>query len=307
MNETGSQTMKSKRYFQGTGTALVTPFKKDGAVDEAALRKLVRFQLKGTVEALVPCGTTGESPTLTHGEQERVIAIVVEESARKVKVFAGAGGNNTQEVIEKAKSAKRIGADAILSVGPYYNKPTQEGFFQHFHAIAEKADLDIIVYNIPGRTGSNIEAGTILRMAEEIPHVVGVKEASGNLAQMMEIAHHRPPEFSLLSGDDSFTLPLVALGGDGVISTTANQVPRLFSDMTRACLNGDWEKARRLHYKLLHLMNANFLETNPIPVKAGLAMMGMIEEVYRLPLVPIGDKAREKLRKALRELGLLGD
>jgi len=299
--------MKTKRFFQGTGTALVTPFKKDRTLDENALRKLVRFQLKGGVEALVPCGTTGESPTLTHDEQHRVIEIVLEEAHGEVRVFAGAGGNDTREVIEKARAAKRLGADAILSVGPYYNKPTQEGFYQHFHAVAEKADVDIIVYNIPGRTGSNIEAGTMLRMAEEIPHLVGVKEASGNLGQMMEIAHHRPPHFSLLSGDDVFTLPLIALGGDGVISTTANQVPRLFSDMTRACLKGEWKKARGLHFKLLHLMNANFIETNPIPVKAGLAIMGMIEEVYRLPLVPITEKAREKLRKAMKELKLFAD
>jgi 4-hydroxy-tetrahydrodipicolinate synthase len=297
--------MKAKRFFQGTGTALVTPFKKNGELDEQSLRKLVRFQLKGRVEALVPCGTTGENPTLSHDEQRRVVEIVLEETHGRAKVFAGAGGNNTLEVIEKARAAKQLGVNAILSVAPYYNKPTQEGLYQHFHAIADKADVDIIVYNIPSRTGSNIEAGTLLRMAEEIPHIVGVKEASGNIGQMMEIAHHRPSHFSLLSGDDVFTLPLIAIGGDGVISTTANQVPRLFSDMTRAGLKGDWKTARDLHYKLLHLMKANFIETNPIPVKAGLAMMGMIQEVYRLPLVPISEKAREKLRKAMKELKLI--
>jgi 4-hydroxy-tetrahydrodipicolinate synthase len=297
--------MKARRFFQGTGTALVTPFKKNGELDEQSLRKLVRFQLKGRVEALVPCGTTGESPTLSHDEQRRVVEIVLEEVDGKAKVFAGAGGNNTLEVVEKARTAKRLGVDAILSVAPYYNKPTQEGLYQHFRAIADKADVDIIVYNIPSRTGSNIEAGTLLRMAEEIPHIVGVKEASGNIGQMMEIAHHRPSHFSLLSGDDVFTLPLIAIGGDGVISTTANQVPKLFSDMTRAGLKGDWNKARDLHYRLLHLMKANFIETNPIPVKAGLAMMGMIQEVYRLPLVPISEKAREKLRKAMKELKLI--
>jgi 4-hydroxy-tetrahydrodipicolinate synthase len=297
--------MKAKRFFQGTGTALVTPFKKNGELDEQSLRKLVRFQLKGRVEALVPCGTTGENPTLSHDEQRRVVEIVLEEANGKAKVFAGAGGNNTLEVIEKARAAKPLGVNAILSVAPYYNKPTQEGLYQHFHAIADKADVDIIVYNIPSRTGSNIEAGTLLRMAEEIPHIVGVKEASGNIGQMMEIAHHRPSRFSLLSGDDVFTLPLLAIGGDGVISTTANQVPRFFSDMTRAGLKGDWNTARDLHYKLLHLMKANFIETNPIPVKAGLAMMGMIQEVYRLPLVPISETAREKLRKAMKELKLI--
>jgi 4-hydroxy-tetrahydrodipicolinate synthase len=299
--------MKPKRFFQGTATAIVTPFKKDGSLDEDALRRLVQFQLKGRVEALVPCGTTGENPTLTHDEQHRVAEIVLEEAQGKARVFAGAGGNDTREVIEKARTAKSLGVDAILSVAPYYNKPTQEGVYQHFHAIAEKADVHIIVYNIPSRTGSNIEAGTMLRMAEEIPHLVGVKEASGNLGQMMEIAHHRPARFSLLSGDDVFTFPLIALGGDGVISTTANQVPRLFSDMTRACLMGEWKKALELHYKLLHLMTANFVETNPIPVKAGLAMMGLIEEVYRLPLVPISANAREKLRKAMKELKLIDD
>lgn len=298
---------KSKRFFQGTGTALVTPFKKDGSLDKIALRKLVQFQLKGGVEALVPCGTTGESPTLSNEEQRQIIELVIDENNGKAKVFAGAGGNDTREVIEKAKTAKRLGVDAILSVGPYYNKPTQEGYFQHFHAIAEKADVDIIVYNIPGRTGSNIEVDTMLRMAEEIPHVRGVKEASANLSQLMELAHHRPPGFSLLSGDDAWTLPLIALGGDGVISTTANQVPKLFSEMTRACLRGDWKKGRSLHFKLLHLMNANFVETNPIPVKAALAMMGMIEEVYRLPLVPISNHGRQKLQKAMKDLGLIGN
>jgi 4-hydroxy-tetrahydrodipicolinate synthase len=297
--------VKAKRFFRGTGTALVTPFRKDGRLDEGSLRKLVRFQLKGGVEALVPCGTTGESPTLSHDEQRRVVEIVLEEAHGRAKVFAGAGGNNTQEAIEKAKAAKQLGVNAVLSVAPYYNKPTQEGVYQHFHAIADKADVDIIVYNIPSRTGSNIEPGTLLRMAEEIPHIVGVKEASGNIGQMMEIAHHRPFHFSLLSGDDVFTLPLIALGGDGVISTTANQVPKLLSGMTRAGLKGDWNKARDLHYRLLHLMNANFVETNPIPVKAGLAMMGMIQEVYRLPMVPISEKAREKLRKAMKELKLI--
>ncbi len=299
--------MKSKRFFQGTGTALVTPFKKNGSVDEVALCELVHFQIKGGVEALVPCGTTGESPTLSHEEQSRVIEIVVEESKGKAKVFAGAGGNNTYEVVEKAKNAKAAGADAILSVSPYYNKPTQEGIFQHYAAIADAVDIDIIVYNIQGRTASNVEAQTILRMAEEIPRVIGVKEASGNLGQMMEIAHHRPAHFSLLSGDDQLTVPLMALGGDGCISTTANEVPKMFSDMVRFCLKEKWEKARALHFKLLHLMNANFVETNPIPVKAALAMMGMCEEVYRLPLVPISEKNREKLKKALQELHILGD
>jgi 4-hydroxy-tetrahydrodipicolinate synthase len=220
-------------------------------------------------------------------------------------VFAGAGSNNTREAIEKSRFAKKIGADAALVVGPYYNKPTQEGYYQHFRAIAEAVDIPVIVYNVPGRTGGNIEAGTILRMAEEIPTVAMVKEASGNMGQLMEIARHKPEHFSLLSGDDAFTLPLMSVGGDGCISVVANEVPAEFSKMVRLCLKGKWEQARELHNRLLDLMNVNFVESNPIPVKTALAMMGMIEEVFRLPMVPIGDKNREKLKNVLKGLRLV--
>lgn len=292
--------MRKGKKFQGTATALVTPFKKDGTIDESALRRLVDFQIKGGVEGLVPVGTTGENPTLTNDEQQRVIEIVLDQARGRVKVFAGAGSNNTQEAIQRARFAKSAGADAALVVGPYYNKPTQEGYFQHFRAIAEAVDIPIIVYNVPGRTGGNIEAATTLRMAEEIPSVVMVKEASGNMSQIMEIARHKPQHFSLLSGDDALTLPIMSLGGDGCISVVANEVPKEFSELVRLCLKGKWEKARDRHNRLLDLMNVNFIESNPIPAKTALAMMGMIEEVFRLPLVPIGEKNREKLKSVLK-------
>jgi 4-hydroxy-tetrahydrodipicolinate synthase len=222
-----------------------------------------------------------------------------------VKIFGGAGSNNTQTAIEHTKLVKKMGLDAALIVGPYYNKPTQEGYFQHYRAIADAVDIPIIVYNVPGRTGGNIEAATTLRMAEEIPSIVAVKEASGNFAQIMEIARNKPENFSLLSGDDAVTLPVMSVGGDGCISVVANETPREFSDMVRACLKGNWKKALELHNKLLPLMNANFIESSPIPVKAALAMMGMIEEVYRLPLVHLGEKNREKLRAVLAGLKLV--
>ncbi|MBI3005342.1 MAG: 4-hydroxy-tetrahydrodipicolinate synthase [Ignavibacteriales bacterium] len=291
--------------FQGTGTALVTPFKKDGSLDENALRRLVDFQIKGGVEALVPVGTTGENPTLSVEEQYRVIDIVLEQAGERVRVFAGAGSNDTQKAVELARHAKAAGAHAALVVGPYYNKPTQEGYVRHYRTIAEAADFPVIVYNVPGRTGGNIEASTTLRMAEEIENVVAVKEASGNMAQIMEIARNKPAHFSLLSGDDAFTLPLMAVGGDGCISVVANETPREFSDLVSSCLKGDWQTALKLHNMLLPLMNANFLESNPIPVKAALTMMGMVEESYRLPMVPITEKNRDKLKQILIDLKLV--
>lgn len=291
--------------FQGTGTALVTPFTKDGALDEHALRKLVDFQIANGVEALVPVGTTGEGPTLSDVERRRVFEIVREQAHGRAKIFGGTGSNSTAKTIELTRMAREVGLDAALIVGPYYNKPTQEGYYRHFRAVAEAVDLPIIVYNVPGRTGGNIEAVTIIRMAEEIPNIIGVKEASGNIGQIMEIARHRPQHLSLLSGDDAITLPLMAVGADGCISVVANETPRDFSDMVRACLRGDWQRARTLHETLLPLMNGNFIESNPIPVKAALAMMGMIEEVYRLPLVPISEKNRDKLKTILRELNLV--
>jgi 4-hydroxy-tetrahydrodipicolinate synthase len=297
--------MAARKKFQGTGTAIVTPFKKDGSLDENALRRLVDYQVKGGVEALIPLGTTGESPNLNHAEFERVFEVVQEQANGKVKIFGGAGSNSTQTAIDHAKLVKKVGLDAALIVGPYYNKPTQEGYFQHYRAIADAVDIPIIVYNVPGRTGGNIEAATTLRMAEEIPNIMAVKEASGNFAQIMEIARNKPKNFSLLSGDDAVTLPIVSIGGDGCISVVANEAPRDFSDMVRACLKGRWSKALELHNKLLPLMNVNFIESSPIPVKAALAMMGMIEEVYRLPLVHIGEKNREKLRTVLAGLKLV--
>lgn len=291
--------------FQGTGTALVTPFTKDGVLDEKALRTLVDFQITNGVEALVPVGTTGEGPTLSDAERRRVFEIVRDQAGGRVKIFGGTGSNSTAKTIEQTKMAKDVGLDAALVVGPYYNKPTQEGYYRHFRTVAEAVDIPIIVYNVPGRTGGNIEAATVIRMAEEIPNIIAIKEASGNISQIMEIARNRPPRLSLLSGDDAITLPVMSVGGDGCISVVANETPKEFSDMVRACLKNDWQTARTLHERLLPLMHGNFIESNPIPVKAALAMMGMIEEVYRLPLVPISEKNREKLKTILREQKLI--
>lgn len=297
--------MTRQKKIRGTGTALVTPFKKDGTLDEEALRQLVDFQIAGGIEAIVAIGTTGESPSISLEEHRRILEIVIERSGGRAKVFAGSGSNYTKKAIELTRLAKDVGADAALLVAPYYNKPTQEGYFQHYKAVAEAVDIPLIVYNVPGRTGGNITASTTLRMAENIPSVVAVKEASGNIAQIMEIARNKPQHFSLLSGDDAITLPILSIGGDGCISVVANQVPKDFSEMVRAGLAGNWKKALKLHNKLLPLMNANFIETNPIPVKASLAMMGMINEVYRLPLVPMSSKNKKTLRKILLDLALI--
>ncbi len=297
--------MKRKMLFRGTATALVTPFKKDGSVDEIALRELVDLQLKGRVEALVPVGSTGEGATLADDEQSFVIETVVDQVKGRVPVIGGASSNSTYKAVALAKQVKRCGADAILTVAPFYNKPTQEGIFRHFSAIAEAAEMPVILYNVPGRTASNIDANTALRLAEEIPFVAGVKEASANFPQIMEIIRHRPAGFGVWSGDDNLTLPLIALGADGIISVVSNEVPRQMSDMVRYALRGKMEQARQIHFALLHLMNVNFIESNPIPVKAALAMMGILEENYRLPLVPINDAHRPKLEKVLRDLKLL--
>ena len=297
--------MTAQKKFQGTATAIVTPFKKDGSIDEAALRRFVDFQISGGVEALVPVGTTGENPTLNADEQKRVIEIVIEQANKRVKIFAGAGSNNTAEVIEKTRFAKKAGADAALVVGPYYNRPTQNGYFQHFSAVANAVDIPLIIYNVPGRTGGNIEAATMLRMAEEIPNVVMVKEASGNLTQIMEIARNMPKHFSLLSGDDSLAYSIIALGGDGCISVVSNEVPKEYSNLLRLCLKGNWTEALQLHYRLLPLMNINFIESSPTPVKTALAMMGMMEETLRLPLVPLTEPSRVKLKNVLAELKLV--
>ena len=295
----GSTTLK------GCGTALVTPFSSDGsAIDEAALRRLLRYQIESGIHFLVPCGTTGENPTLSHEEALRVVEITVSEAKpAQVPVYAGAGGNNTFKIIELAREFERLGVDGILSVSPYYNKPTQEGLYQHYRAISSGVPLPIIVYNVPGRTGSNVEPATIARLAE-IDNIVAVKEASGNITQMAEIANIVPDGFALLSGDDAITLPLMALGGVGIISVASNEVPGEMAKMVNAALRGDLIEARRRHRRLFPLMQINFIESSPIPVKAALAMMGLIEESYRLPLVPMRAENKAKLRDVLEKLGV---
>ena len=294
----------TKKSFQGTGTAMITPFKADGTIDEKSLRRFVDFQIDGGVDMLLPCGTTGEGATLDEQETDRVIQIVIEQAKRRVPVIAGAGSNSTAKAVQITKRAKKAGADGVLSVGPYYNKPTQQGFYEHFKAIAEAENMPVIVYNVPGRTGSNIEAKTMLRLAE-IPNIVAVKEASGNIGQIMEIIREAPRDFRVLCGDDAMALPVIAVGGDGIVSVVSNEAPSMMSEMIDAALDGHLEKAKELHYKLLPLMNINFIESNPIPVKSALAMMGLIEENYRLPLVRIGAANREKLAKVVEEVGLL--
>jgi 4-hydroxy-tetrahydrodipicolinate synthase len=295
----------AKKKIQGTGTALVTPFKKNGAVDEHALRELVDWQIKSKVEFLVPCGSTGESATMTRGERKSVIEMVYQQADGRVPVVAGTGTNSTADSIHMTKDAKQIGVDTVLLVGPYYNKPTQEGFFQHFRKIAEECDMKVVLYNVPGRTGSNINAETTLRLAEEEENVIAIKEASNNMEQIMQIVRHKPKDFAVLSGEDSFTLPIIACGGDGVISVVSNEVPKEFGDMVRYALAGNMAKANELHYKLFGLMKANFLESNPIPVKTALWMMGKIEENLRLPLVKMSNENKLKLKKILKELKLV--
>src|SRR5213593_1484306 len=284
----------TKKPFQGTGTAMITPFKSDGSVDEKALRRFVDFQIEGHVDMLLPCGTTGEGATLEPDETDLVVQIVIEQSKGRVPVIVGAGSNSTAKAIQGTKRAKRLGADGVLSVGPYYNKPTQQGYYEHFKAIAEAEDIPVIVYNVPGRTAGNIEAKTMLRLAE-IPNVVAVKEASGNLGQIMEIIRDRPAGFRVLAGDDWIAMAVVAAGGDGVVSVVSNEAPGMMRTLIDAALEGNLTRARELHYRLLPLMNANFIESNPIPVKAALAMMGLLEENYRLPLVRMSAGNREKL------------
>src|SRR5579864_4140811 len=290
--------------LRGCGTALVTPFRHDGAVDEAALRELVAWQVESGIDFLVPCGTTGETPTLSRKEWMRVVELTVEVAAGRVPIVAGATSNCTREAIEKARVlSDRAGVDAILTASPYYNKPTQEGQFQHFRAIAQAVKKPLILYNVPGRTGANIEPVTLARLAH-IRNIIGVKEASGNLTQIVEVFNAVPAGFQVFSGDDAVTLPVISLGGAGIISVVSNEIPHEMAEMTRAALNNDWETARRLHRKYLPLMQANFLESNPIPVKAALAMMGRIREVYRLPLVRMKEESRTRLEKAMTGVGL---
>ncbi len=292
--------------FTGCGTALVTPFRRDLSLDEATLRKLVRRQIQAGINFLVPCGTTGENPTLNRAEHLRVVEITLEEAKGKVPVLAGAGGYNTQEVIELAREVERLGADGILSVTPYYNKPTQEGLYQHFKAIADAVHIPIVVYSVQGRTGVNVEPSTLARLAQ-IGNIVGVKEASGNIMQMANVIQQVPETFQVLSGDDAVTLPLIALGGRGIISVASNEIPGEMTELARLCLAGDFAGARKVQRKYLPLMEINFIESNPIPVKAAMGLMGLLEPVYRLPMCPPKPESLAKIEKVLESLGLLAD
>ncbi len=290
--------------FTGCGTALVTPFKQDGSLDETTLRKLVQRQIEAGINFLVPCGTTGESPTLSRAEHLRVVEITLEEAKGKVPVLAGAGGYNTAEVIELARELQGMGADGLLSVTPYYNKPTQEGLFQHYRAIATAVKVPIVVYSVQGRTGVNVEPQTLKRLSA-IDNIVAVKEASGNISQMAQVIHQVPSDFKVLSGDDSITIPLIALGGRGIISVVSNEIPGPMTKLAQAALSGDFAGAREIQRQYLPLMEVNFVESNPIPVKAAMAAMGLLEPVWRLPLVPPAPQSQAKIEKVLQEVGLL--
>jgi len=292
-----------KKVFQGSMVAVVTPFK-DGRVDEAKIRELVEFQIKNGTDVLVPCGTTGESPTLSHDEHRRVIQVAVEATNKRISVVAGTGSNSTAEAIDLTRYAKKVGADGALVVLPYYNKPTQQGLIAHCRAIADAVELPLILYNIPGRTGINMLPETLAVLADH-PNIVGMKEATGNLEQMTHDIVLCGDRLSFLSGDDTLTLPLMAVGGRGVISVVANIVPRDVADLTRAALNGDWKRAREVHLKLFPLCQAMFFETNPIPVKTALSLMGMISGELRLPLCPMSETNLNKLKAAMRAYGLL--
>jgi len=281
----------------------VTPFKSDGSLDEAGVSRLARRQIDLGIHFLVPCGTTGEVPTLTDAEQVRVVELVVAEARGRVPVLAGAGGYNTQEVIHAARRMKAAGADGILSVTPYYNKPTPEGLYQHYRAIAEAVELPIIVYNVPGRTGCNVDPATLIRLST-VPHIVGVKEASGNVAQMCEICAGVPDDFIVLSGDDALTLPLMAVGGRGLVSVSSNEIPAEMSRLVELAEQGDFAGARALHQRLMPLLLVNFIESNPIPVKSAMATMGLLEEVYRLPMVPPRPASKQRIDSVLQALGL---
>jgi 4-hydroxy-tetrahydrodipicolinate synthase len=292
--------------FTGCGTALVTPFQGDGKLDESTLRSLVRRQIQAGINFLVPCGTTGESPTLTRREHLRVVEITLEEAKGKVPVLGGAGGYNTQEVIELGRELKSLGCDGILSVTPYYNKPTQDGLYQHYKAIAQSVPLPIVVYSVQGRTGVNVEPLTLKRLAE-IDNIAGVKEASGNISQMAAVLQHVPERFAVLSGDDSITIPLIALGGKGIISVVANEIPRQMTELAQLALSGDFAGARKVQREFFALMEVNFVESNPMPVKAAMALMGLLEPVWRLPMVPPTAASHAKIEKVLESLGLLAE
>ena len=285
----------------GCGTALVTPFRRDGSLDEAGVSRLAKRQIDAGIHFLVPCGTTGECPTLTDDEQVRIVRLVAAEAKGRVPVLAGAGGYNTQEVIHAARRMRDAGADGILSVTPYYNKPTPEGLFQHYRAIAEGVELPIIVYNVPGRTGVNIDPATLVRLST-IPYIVGVKEASGNMGQICEVCRAVPEPFIVLSGDDSLTLPVMSVGGHGIISVASNGAPAAMARMVELAEAGDYVAARNMHRALMPFMTVNFIEANPIPIKAAMALMGLIEERYRLPMVPPRPASREKIAAVLATL-----
>ena len=293
-----------RRPFTGVGTALVTPFTKSGDLDEAAARRLARRQIDGGVHFLAPCGTTGENPTLTDAERLRIVEILVDEAGGKTPILAGAGGYNTDEVIHLAGEMQKRGASGLLSVTPYYNKPTPEGLYQHYRALAESTRLPIIVYNVPGRTGVNVDVSTLVRIAG-LPNIAGVKEASGNVTQMCEICRAVPDDFIVLSGDDALTLPLMAVGGRGIVSVASNEIPAEMVQMVEAAERNDFAGARAIHARIVPLMLINFVESNPVPVKAAMAAMGLLEETYRLPMTPPRSESREKLNKVLKDLGLL--
>jgi len=293
-----------RTQFTGVGTALVSPFTKTGALDEAAVRRLGRRQIDAGVHFLCPCGTTGENPTLTDAERIRTVEILVDEARGAVPILAGAGGYDTSEVIHLAEVMRKAGAAGLLSVTPYYNKPTQEGLYQHYRAIAESTPLPIVVYNVPGRTGVNVEPPTLARLAQ-IPNIVGVKEASGNVTQMCEICRVVPPDFLVLSGDDALTLPLMAVGGRGIISVASNEIPSEMVQMVQAAERNDFTAARGIHARIVPLLLINFVEANPIPVKAAMAAMGLIDEVYRLPMVSPRPESMQKIAGVLKDLGLL--
>src|SRR5262249_25681902 len=296
--------MSDMKTLKGCGTALVTPFNEDLSIDERALRDLVEFQISEGIDFLVPCGTTGESVTLSDAEQHRVVETVFKQAAGRVPIVAGAGGNNTRHVIDLARHYEQLGVDALLSVTPYYNKPTPEGLYQHFRAIAESVKLPIILYNVPPRTSVNMLPETVVRLAE-IENIAGVKEASGDISQISDLATRVSGDFKIFSGDDSATLPIVSVGGVGIISVAANEAPRLMTEMTRAALENRWDDARPLNRRLCRLMKGNFIESSPGPVKAALAMMGKIKEVYRLPMAPVRPETASRLRQILADLDLI--
>jgi len=290
--------------FTGAGTALITPFTRSGELDEAAVRRLARRQIDAGIHFLSPCGTTGENPTLTAPERLRIVEILADEAGGKVPILAGAGGYHTKEVVELVRDLTTAGANGFLSVTPYYNKPTQEGLFQHYRAIAESTSLPIVLYNVPGRTGVNVEVATLVRLTA-IPNVIGVKEASGNMQQMCEVCRAVPADFIVLSGDDAMALPLMAVGGRGVISVLSNEMPAEVARMIEAAERNDFAAAQSIHHRMMPLMLANFVESNPGPVKAAMAAMGLIEESYRLPLVAPKPESKEKIVRTLKDLGLL--